>query len=201
MQRPADTTYPLHDFLHHRWSPLAFADRPLPAESVGSLLEAARWAPSCYNDQPWSFVIATRDQTAEFERLASCLVDANRVWAARAPLLALTVARLHFDHNGKENRHAWYDVGQAAAHLTFQAAALGLFVHQMGGFDPQRARMLYDIPPTHEPASMMAVGYYGDATQLPDELRARETAPRRRKPLRDFVFAGRWNQPAAIATR
>jgi nitroreductase len=200
MERPAQTAHPIHDLLRCRWSPLAFADRALTAEQLGSLLEAARWAPSCYNEQPWSFIVATRDQPAEFDRLASCLVEANQVWARQAPVLMLSVARLRFDRNGQENRHAWYDVGQAAAHLTFQAAALGLYVHQMAGFSPEKARELFGIPATHEPVSALALGYYGEHDHLPENLRQRERGPRQRKALRNFVFTGRWGQPAAFLT-
>ena len=190
MERSAQTTYPIHDLLRQRWSPLAFSDRPVDRRILGSLLEAARWAPSCYNEQPWSFIVATRDGLAEFEQLAACLVPQNRLWAGRAPVLMLSVAALCFRRNGQENRHAWYDVGQAVAHLTVQAAAEGLYVHQMAGFLPDQARRAFSIPDTHAPVSMLAVGYYGDPAGLPEELRKREQAPRQRKELRDFVFGG-----------
>ena len=192
MKRRAETCYPLHELLRDRWSPLAFADRPVERETLAALFEAARWAPSCYNEQPWTFVVATRDDSVAFDRLAACLVDANRVWAARAPVLMLAIAKLHFGQNRRENRHAWYDLGQAMAHLTVQAGASGLLVHQMAGFDPAEARQTYGIPESHEAAAMAALGYYGNLADLPNSLRQRETAPRQRRPLEQIVFEGAW---------
>jgi len=194
MNRSAATRFPIHELLRERWSPLAFAERPVSPEVLGSLMEAARWAPSCYNEQPWAIILAQRSDPAEFERLASCLVDANRVWAGRAPVLGIAVAKLAFDRNGQPNTHAWYDLGQAMALLSVQAVAQGLCVHQMAGFDPQRAREVCAIPATHAPAAMFALGYYGQTSDLPDNLRPRETTARSRKDLMTFVFDGRWGQ-------
>lgn len=193
MEKPAITEHAVHDLVRRRWSPCAFADRPVDRETILSLFEAARWAASCYNDQPWYYVFAVRP-TADFDRLASCLVEGNRPWATLAPVLALSVARRCFHHNGKPNAHAWHDVGQASAHLALQATALGLAVHQMGGFDAAKAREVLGIPDTHEPVAMIAIGYIGDAGALPQPYRDRETAPRTRKSVRDFVFAGRWGE-------
>jgi len=198
MNRPADTQFPIHSLQRDRWSPLAFSDRPVAEHDLASLLEAARWAASCYNEQPWAFVVATRDQPADFERLAECLIDANRVWAGRAPVLILSAVRLHFERNGQMNAHAWYDVGQAVASLALQATALGLHIHQMAGFDPDKARAAARLPDTHAPATMMAVGYYGDRNDLPAELREREQAPRQRRAVREFACAGRWGQALTL---
>jgi nitroreductase len=199
MSHSATTRFPLHELLRERWSPLAFSDRPVASDVLGSLLEAARWAPSCYNEQPWALLFAQRSEPAEFERLASCLVDANRVWAGRAPVLGIAVAKLNFDRTGQPNAHAWYDLGQAMALLSVQAVALGLCVHQMAGFDPQRAREACAIPATHVAATMFALGYYGKPADLPDNLRAREAAARARKRLDTFVFAGRWGVVPPLA--
>ena len=196
MQHPVSSRYPLHDLLHNRWSPLAFSEEPIPSEVLVRLFKAARWAPSSYNGQPWRFLIARRTEPAEFQKLASCLVEANRVWAAHAPVLVLSIAALNFEHNGKPNAHAWYDVGQAVAHLSVQAMALGLFVHQMAGFDSQRARELYAIPADYAPASMFAIGRHGRLEDLPESYRARETAPRQRKELNALVFGERFGQAA-----
>jgi nitroreductase len=196
MLRPADTTFDLHDLLRNRWSPVSFSDQLLTPAELGSLFEAARWTPSAYNEQPWSFIVGTRDDPAQFERVLSCLVDANQTWARHAPLLMITVAKRRFDRNGKENAHAAYDLGQAAAHLTIQAAAMGLFVHQMAGFDPQRARELFDIPSDHDATSAIAVGHFGPAADLPAEVAARDEAPRQRKPLTAFVFGETWGTAA-----
>jgi nitroreductase len=195
MNTTAHTTYPLHELLQRRWSPLAFSNRPVTPEQLGCLLEAARWAPSSYNEQPWHLIVATQDEPAEFDRLLTCLVEANQAWARSAPVLLLAVARLRFDRNGEPNRHAWYDVGQAIAHLSVQATALGLFVHQMAGFDADRARQTYHIPETHAPATAAAIGYHGDPATLSAPLQEREKGPRQRRPLTDFVYAGTWGTP------
>lgn len=197
MEKPTNNDHPIHDLLRRRWSPRAFSSRPIPAESIRSLLEAARWAPSSFNAQPWRFLIATRDDEPAFERMLDCLVEGNQAWARHAPLLMLTVARLAFD-DGKPNRHALHDVGQAAAHLTVQAMALGLFVHQMAGIQADKIRETYGVQEGHEPVTAIAVGYPGDAGDLPDRLREREHAERRRKTLDEIAFSGAWGDSAAI---
>jgi len=200
MEKPAVTQYPIHDLLRKRWSPRAFSDRAVESDVMRSLLEAARWAPSSSNEQPWSFIVATRDNEAEHGRLVSCLVDGNVPWAQRAPVLMVSVARMSFEDEGKPNRHAFHDVGQAVADLSVQATALGLVVHQMAGFYPDKARELYGIPKEFEPVAALALGYPGDPESLPERLRKRELAPRERKPLTEFVFAERWGKTASIVT-
>ena len=145
MRKPAESSSPLHELIRERWSPRAFADRLIEPEKIQSLLEAARWAPSSSNGQPWTYLLATKDDSEEFDRLASCLVDGNG-WAKRCALLILAVAATHFAHNGKPNRHAFHDVGLANENLVLQAGAMGLVVHQMAGFLPDRARELFEIP-------------------------------------------------------
>ena len=195
MTRLANTDYPIHELLLRRWSPRAFSDR-LPDPSVLlRLLEAARWAPSSFNDQPWAFLTARHDQPAEFACLLETLIEFNRSWAQTAAVLAVTVARSTFAHNGQPNRHAWHDVGLAVSQLTLQATAEGLFVHQMAGILPDRARELLHIPAGWEPVSALAIGYLGDPERLPEGLRQRELAPSTRKPLSEFVFSGNWGQP------
>jgi nitroreductase len=162
-------------------------------ETLACLFEAARWAPSSSNEQPWSFVLATRDDQEEYDLLLDCLVEGNRVWARQAPVLMVSVAA-RLDRDGDPNPHAWHDVGQAVAGLTVQATALGLFVHQMAGILPDKIRELYRIPDSHEPVTGLALGYPGIPDQLPDKLRQRETAPRTRKPIGDFVFRGTWGR-------
>ena len=193
------TETPVHDLILERRSTLAFSDRALDAEDLRSLLEAARWASSSYNQQPWHFFVASRDEPAEFERLLGCLAPANALWARRAPVLMLSVAKLTFDANGAPNRHALHDTGQAAANLSLQATALGLSVHQMGGFDAARAREEFSIPEGFEPVAALAVGHPGDPEELPEGLKARELAPRTRRELSEFVFAGRWGETAPLA--
>jgi nitroreductase len=131
-------------------------------EELRSLLEAARWAASSYNQQPWHFIVATKEDPRVYERLLGCIVPANALWAGKAPVLMLTVAKLTYDANGAPNRHALHDVGQATANLSLQATALGLAVHQMGGFDMERAREEFSIPEGYEPVAAIAVGYPGD---------------------------------------
>ena len=133
MERLRDAAHPIHDLLRRRWSPRAFADRPVEREKLQSVLEAARWAPSSNNEQPWHYLVATREEPEEFARLLACLVEKNQSWAKHAPVLMLSVASTVFTRNGKPNRHALHDTGQAVAGLTVQATALGLYVHQMAG--------------------------------------------------------------------
>ena len=198
MEKPADTQYPIHDLLKRRWSPRAFSDRRVEPATLRSLLEAARWAPSSSNEQPWNFLVATKDEQAEHGRLLSCLVEGNSLWAQRAPVLMVSVARMSFEEGGEPNRHAYYDVGQAVADLSVQATALGLMVHQMAGFHPDKVRELYGIPTGFEPVAAMALGYPGDPQSLPEKLKTRESAPRERKPVAQFVFTGRWGKTSPL---
>jgi len=198
MDKPADTQHPIHDLLARRWSPRAFADRPVAPDVLRSLWEAARWAPSSANEQPWNFLVATRDDPQEFGRMLECLVEGNQIWAKQAPVLMVSVAA-RLDRDNDPNAHAWYDVGQAVADLSVQATALGLFVHQMAGILPDKIRELYQIPDSHEPVTGIALGYPGTPEQLPDKLRQRELASRTRKPVGEFVFSGRWGQASQIA--
>jgi len=200
MEKPAETQYPIHELLRRRWSPRAFSDRRVDPAIMRSLLEAARWAPSSYNEQPWSFIVATKDDTAEFSRLLSCLVEGNIQWAQHAPVLMVSVARLSFEDDGKPNRHAFHDVGLAVANLIVQATALGLVVHQMAGILPDKIRKLYGIPEGYEAVAGIALGYPGDPQSLPEGLRKRELAPRERKPLTEFVFSGSWGQTSPLVS-
>jgi nitroreductase len=190
--------YTVHDLIRGRWSPRAFSNRTVERDKLLTMLEASRWAASCFNEQPWSFIIATKNEPAEYDRLLSCLVEFNQSWAQSAQVLMLSVAKLHFDNNGKENRHAFHDVGAASCNLTTQAMALDLFVHQMAGFDGEKARSLFGIPEEWEPVAMMAIGYLGDPQTLPESLREQELTPRIRKPLTEFIFTGKWNQTSDL---
>jgi nitroreductase len=201
MQKLAETRYPIHELLRERWSPRAFADRMVEPEKLRSLLEAARWAPSSFNEQPWSFIVATKEHAGEYERLLSCLVEGNVRWAQHAPVLMLSVARLAFERNQKPNRHAFHDVGLSVENLVIQATALGLAVHQMAGFHVDKARELFSIPDGHEPVAALVLGFPGDPAGLPEDLREREVAPRIRKPLESFVFSGQWGQSSPLVHR
>src|SRR5271168_4094603 len=192
MEKPAETVHPIEELLQRRWSPRAFADRPVEPEKLARMFEAARWSPSCFNEQPWSFIVATRDDEVEFARLLSCLVEGNQAWAAHAPVLMVSVARLSFAQNGAPNRQAIHDVGLATAQMIFQAMAMGLFVHPMAGFHPEKVRELYGVPEGYDPVAAIAAGYLGDPAGLSESLRQREHAPRARKPQEEFVFRRRF---------
>jgi nitroreductase len=190
----------IHPLLAQRRSWRAFSSGMIEPETLGLLLEAARWAPSCMNEQPWSFIVSTRQNSSEFERLLSCLREFNVRWAQHAAALILSVARLTFASNGEPNSHALHDLGQAIANLTFQANACGLTVCQMAGFDIEKARQTFFIPSDHEPVAVVAIGYPGGADSLPEKLRQKTLAPRQRKPAEEFVFEGSWGQ-SAVWTR
>jgi nitroreductase len=199
LKKTAETSAPIHQVLSERWSPRAFDSRPVEPEKLRSLFEAARWAASSYNAQPWYFIVATKDDPQSFNRALESFVEFNRSWAKNAPLIGLSVAALKFENNGEPNRHAFHDVGQASANLAVQAASLGLQLHQMAGILPDKARELFSIPDGYEAVAGFALGYPGDPAALPDQLRERELAPRVRKPLESFVFSGKWgNAPEFV---
>lgn len=185
-----ETRYPLDPLIRDRWSPRAFADRPVDRETIGSLLEAARWAASCSNEQPWMYIVAPREDAAAFQRALSCLVPFNQGWAKDAPLLMISLARTAFAGNGQPNRHAFHDVGAASAQLTAQATSLGLVVHQMGGIDVDRIRTEYALPAGVDPVAGIAIGWPGDPETLSDTLKEREKAPRERKSFDEMVLVG-----------
>jgi nitroreductase len=194
----AKANYPIDETLEQRWSPLAFSDQPVESETLRQLFEAARWAASSFNEQPWSYIVATKDHPTEFDRLLDCLAEGNQEWAKQAPVLMISVAKLQFERNGNENRHAFHDVGAASANLAIQATKMGLYVHQMAGFDVEKVKATYGIEAGYEPVAAIAVGYLGNVDTLSDRLRQRELSPRTRKSLETFVFSGSWKQPAPI---
>jgi nitroreductase len=185
--------YPIHSVIAGRRSTRAFASTSVEPETMASLMEAARWAPSSMNEQPWSFIVATKANKSDFDRLLGCLVEFNVQWAQHAPVLLLSVAKLTFE-SGEFNRHAFHDVGQAIANLTFQARVSELVVHQMAGFDVEKARREFSMPQDHEPVAVAAIGYPGDSAELPEKLCTKEASPRKRKPLTNFVFEGGWGR-------
>jgi nitroreductase len=198
MSHRVTTDHPVHDLIAARWSPYAFADRPVSKADLLSLFEAARWAASSYNEQPWTYIVATKDDRAEFDRLLSCLVEGNQAWAKNAPALALGCTSLNFVRNGQPNAAAQHDLGLASGTLALEATARGLVVHQMIGILPDRARELYQVPEGVRPLTGLAVGYAGDPASLPEAIRSRDAARRPRKPLREFVFAARWGTPSPL---
>ncbi len=197
-QKQAKPDHPIQVLIAGRWSPYAFADRPVPDGELRSLFEAARWAASSYNEQPWRYIAATKANPEEFERLLSCLVEGNQVWAKAAPVLALGCASLNFALSGQPNAAAIHDLGLASATLTLEATARGLSVHQMIGILPDKARELYRIPEGVQPLTGLAIGYAADPNTAPEKLRERDLMPRSRKPLAEFVFGGEWGAASSF---
>jgi len=193
----AAADHDVHELIRHRWSPRAFDPaRPVSRADLLRLFEAARWAPSSFNEQPWRFVVVMRDQSlAAWEAVTASLSPTNRSWAAAAPVLVLASIRLTLERTEQPNPLAWYDAGQAVALLTVQATAQGLFVRQMEGFDHEHARRVCDVPEGFDPIVMMAIGYAGDPDTLSsDKHRAAERTPRRRRAVGDFVFENTWGR-------
>lgn len=189
--KSTEIDYPIADLIAQRRSRRAYASQPIEAHKINSLFEAARWAPSSMNEQPWSYIYATQDQPELWNKLLETLNESNRVWAKHAPLLILSMVRRTLIRNGAINGAARYDVGAANAFLSMQATQLGLNVHQMGGYDRQKAIENMNIPDTHEPMVIMAVGYLGDSENLSENLKNREVTPRERFTQEFFVR----NQP------
>ena len=194
MEKIADTDHPIHDFLSKRWSPRAFSAQPVEIEKLLSLFEAARWSPSGGNSQPWSFILTSQENRAAYDKLLGTLGERNQMWAKHAPVLVLTIARREIEP-GKLNPWATYDLGQSVAHLSMQASASGIFVHQMAGFDRKKAAETFNLPEGFDPVTVIALGYPGDPDTLPEGFREREIAPRTRKSLSEFVFDGAWEKP------
>ena len=184
--------------LSQRWSPRAFADQAISPETLEILFEAARWAPSSRNEQPWAFMIATKENPVAYQNLLNCLYEGNIKWASTAPVLILGIAKLAFALNSRPNRFAMYDLGAAVMNLLTQATELGLYAHQMGGYDVDKARQLYQIPETHELGAVIALGYLGQAEHLPEGLTERTQDERTRHPFKSFVFAQQWGQPSEL---
>ena len=195
--RKAPVEQPVNELIAGRWSPRALSPRRIDRATLATLFEAARWAPSCFNEQPWRYLFATQDDPAAFETLASLLVPGN-AWAKNGYLLALSVAHLVFARNNRPNPHAWHDVGAASENMFLQASELGLYMHEMAGFDRERATALLAPDAQLEPVAMIAIGYPGDPASLAEPQRAGETAPRTRMPVSAFAFEGAWGKPAVF---
>jgi len=198
MDKPATTDHPILDALKNRWSPYAFADRPVEPEKIRSLLEAARWSASAFNEQPWRFILGTKNHPESYAKALGCLVEANQGWAKQAPVLILTASSTTYSRNDKPNRVHQHDLGLAVQNLIVQATAMDLFAHQMAGIDQDRVRSEYNLPASFEPQTAIAIGYGVSADNLPEEMRAKEQAPRSRMPLSEFVFGETWGEASAI---
>ncbi len=191
MNKPAPTDHPVHDLIRDRWSPRAFGTGEVAQAQIDSMIEAARWAASCYNGQPWRYVVGTQGSDT-YRKIFDALVPFNQGWAQAAPVLILAVAKLQFD-DGRDNGHATYDTGQATAQLVLQATDLGLRVHQMAGFDADKARAAFEMPDGFQPIAVLAVGQPGDPSSLPEDLQGGENAPRERKPGSALIYDGTWS--------
>ena len=197
MNKKATINFPIHELLENRWSPRAFDGRKVEIEKLRRMLEAARWAPSASNEQPWIFIVGEMgDET--YQMIFDTLVEFNQLWAKTAPVLMLAIGKKTSVKTGKINDWFKYDVGQAVAHLTFQASAEGLFVHQMGGFDTYKARELFMIPNDYEALTAIAVGYQGDYSMLHPKLQNLELAERVRKSADEFVFSNKFGEKSTL---
>ena len=197
LEKNAVTAAPIHELLERRWSPRAFdKSKPVTRAQMLALLEAARWAPSCNGDEPWRYLVWNRaEDAAGWQQAFDTLSENNKKWCSNVPVLMLSCAGSVFGHSGKPNRHAQHDTGMASLNLSLQAVALGLIAHQMGGFDSDKARAAFAIPPDYTPMAMIAVGYQAEPSVLPDDVKAKELTPRKRKPLGECFFAGGWGRP------
>ena len=190
----APEVHGVDDLIRRRWSPRTYADKEVPAAELKKLFEAARWAASSSNEQPWRFLVGRRgDET--YQKIFNALVEFNQSWAKSAPVLVLSVAKKIFTNNGKPNAYGMHDTGAASATLALQATADGLHTHSMAGFDREQARASFAIPSDYEIGAVTAIGYFGDPASLPEHLQKMEVSPRQRKPLEEFVFSD-WDKPA-----
>ena len=196
LEKPAATSVAIAEVIARRWSPRAIdPDQPVSREHLLALLEAARWAPSCFGDEPWRYLVWDRfADAAGWQQAFECLAEGNQIWVKNAPVLLLSVAAPRFGHNDQPNRWAQHDTGAASENLCLQAAALGLVAHQMGGFDPDKAKATFNIPADHVCMAMIAIGHPGAVERLPEALRGKEQADRQRKPLAQIAFFGGWGQ-------
>ena len=183
----APTTYPVHEIIRKRWSPRAFASYPVAPETLQQVFEAASWAASAMNEQPWRYIYAHHADQETFQKMVDCLLPGNQPWAKNAPVLILALAKTQYD-NGTPNGSALHDLGLANGNLILEATALGLHGHFMGGFDPAKARETFLLPQSLQPAVMIALGYMGEAEQLEEPFLSREKAPRQRKAIGEIAF-------------
>jgi nitroreductase len=192
MKKPAAAAHPILEVIRERWSPRAFLSKPVEPAKLLSVLEAARWAPSSNNAQPWFFLVARAEEPEEFAKMLGCLVERNQSWAKMAPVLIISVAKKTFDHNGQPNRCAMHDVGLASENMVLEAVAQGLATHGMAGIELEKIRQVYGLPEDCDPVAAWVLGYPGEPELLEGALKERELAPRQRRELGEFVFSGKW---------
>jgi nitroreductase len=183
----------IHEFIDNRWSPRAFSDREIEVEKIEVLFTAASCAASCFNEQPWRFIYATKDYVERYDQLLSCLVEFNQLWAKTAPVIIMALASKKFLQQQKVNHYARYDLGLAIGNMSVQATSMDLYLHQMAGFNSDKAREMFEIPDDFDIVSMIALGYLGDPMQLPENIREMESKKRVRRSLDQIVFDGNWD--------
>jgi nitroreductase len=180
----------INELISTRWSPREYLSRAVEPEKIHAVFEAARWAASCFSEEPWRFVYVTQADAASFQKMLGLLMEKNQQWAKSAYVLGFSTAKKTFTLNGVPNRWALHDTGAAAANLALEATALGLHAHFMGGFDAQRARTEFHVPDDFEVGAAFALGYIDEATTQP--------VARRRKPLDELVFRGDWGVASGL---
>ncbi|UOQ74054.1 nitroreductase family protein [Hymenobacter cellulosilyticus] len=185
--KTATTTYPVHELIRNRWSPRSFSPQPVAPETLGQLFEAASWAASAMNEQPWRYIYAHRADTEAFQKMVDCLMPGNQPWAKNAAVLILALAKTQYD-NGTPNGAALHDLGLANGNLILEATALGLHGHFMGGFHRDKVQEAFQLPETLQPAVIIALGYQAEAELLEEPFLSREKAPRQRKSVSEIAF-------------
>jgi nitroreductase len=188
MVNPTKNHYQINELIKQRWSTRAFSNKPLEKEKLNSILEAARWAPSAFNEQPWRFIIGQNGDST-YNNILKTLVDWNKLWGGNAPVLILNIAKKTFTANNKENGTSGYDLGQAVGFMILEIVNQGLHSHQMSGFDPEKAAELFNIPDDYQAVSVTALGYYGDVKELPQDIAGMESKPRERFDINSMVFS------------
>ncbi|HTX87403.1 MAG TPA: nitroreductase family protein [Bacteroidales bacterium] len=195
--KSAAARYPISEVIRKRWSPRAFDPRPVEKEKLQQVFEAARWAPSSANDQPWRFLVGLKgDET--WSGIHEALDEGNRAWTRDVPVLILAIGRKMREKVNRLNSYYAYDTGQSVAYLSLEATRIGLHVHQMAGFDQDRASLRFGIPPEYEPLTVIAAGYLGDPSTLEEFQHKREIAPRVRKPLEELVFGSSFGKTSPL---
>jgi len=193
MKNPSTNNYSVNELIKQRWSPRAYSSRPVEKEKLQSILEVARWAPSAFNEQPWRFIVGQKGDST-YDDILSTLVDWNILWAGKAPVLILNLAKKTFSHNDKPNVTFKYDLGQAVGFMILEAVNQELYTHQMSGFDAQKAVELFNIPDDFQAVSVTAIGYYGNVNDLPKDMAEMEIKPRVRKELVELVFSEKFSK-------
>ncbi len=188
MIKHANTKYPVDELIKKRWSPRSFTGEKIPRENILTLFEAASWAASSRNEQPWRFIYGLKDEDENYKKIFDTLVLWNQKWAQSASVLVLGVAKMNSDYHNKPNDYAWYDLGQAVATMAIQASSSGLYMHQMGGFDPDIATQLFSIPEGYKAVVAIAIGYLGKPEDLPEDMKDLEIKERARIPIEKLAF-------------